>query len=138
MASKPPSNEPPFATAGPAVPELDKKLAAGAKAPDRVVAKPPASPPPDDDDEDGDEDELDLDDDEDDEDLVVFTAKEAAGALATVYAFVRPFLKNYKKVLALVGLGGSPRADIVSVIFSGSVISSADPTACLGARPPAR
>ena len=30
--------------------------------------------------------ELELDDDEDDEDLVVFTAKEAAGALATVYA----------------------------------------------------
>ena len=48
---------------------------------------------------------LELDDDEDDEDLVVFTAKEAAGALATVYAFVKPFLKNYRKILAFVGLG---------------------------------
>jgi len=117
MASKPPSNKPPSkpsspddptATAadGTAAPELEKKLAGGAKAPDRVIAgKAPASPPPDDDDEDDDEDELDLEDDEDDEELVVFTAKEAAGALATVYAFVRPFLKNYKKVLALVGLG---------------------------------
>lgn len=113
MAPKPPSNKPPSpddptaaAADGSAAPELEKKLAGGAKAPDRVMAgKPPASPPLDDDDEDDDEDELDLDDDEDDEELVVFTAKEAAGALATVYAFVRPFLKNYKKVLALVGLG---------------------------------
>ena len=30
------------------------------------------------------DDELELDDDDDDEDLVVFTAKEAAGAMATV------------------------------------------------------
>jgi len=45
------------------------------------------------------------DDDEDDEDLVVFTAKEAAGALATVYVFIKPFLKNYKKILTFVGLG---------------------------------
>jgi ATP-binding cassette subfamily B protein len=116
-SSKPPSNKPPSKPASPddptaiaadaiAAPELDKKLAGGAKAPDRVIAgKPPASPPLDDDDEDDDEDELDLEDDEDDEELVVFTAKEAAGALATVYAFVRPFLKNYKKVLILVGLG---------------------------------
>jgi ATP-binding cassette subfamily B protein len=117
MASKPPPNKPPSkppspddptaaAADGTAAPELEKQPAVGAKAPDRVIAgKPPASPPLDDDDEDDDEDELDLDDDEDDEELVVFTAKEAAGALATVYAFVRPFLKNYKKVLALVGLG---------------------------------
>ena len=47
----------------------------------------------------------DIEDDEDDEDLVVFTAKEAAGALATVYAFVKPFLKNYRKILTFVGLG---------------------------------
>ena len=45
------------------------------------------------------------DDDEDDEDLVVFTAREAAGALATVLAFVRPFLTKYKKMLTFVGLG---------------------------------
>jgi ATP-binding cassette, subfamily B, bacterial len=44
-------------------------------------------------------------DDEDDEDLVVFTAREAAGALATIYGFVRPLLSNYKKIMALVGLG---------------------------------
>ena len=63
----------------------------------------------DDDDDDEDDDELELDDDEDDEDLVVFTAKEAAGALATIYAFVKPFLKNYKKILAFVGLGVAGR-----------------------------
>src|SRR6202008_3800319 len=44
-------------------------------------------------------------DDEDDEELVVFTAREAAGALATIYAFVKPFLKHYKKILTFVGLG---------------------------------
>ena len=51
------------------------------------------------------EDLLELDDDEDDEDLVVFTAREAAGALATIYAFVRPLLNNYKRIMAWVGLG---------------------------------
>ena len=45
------------------------------------------------------DDELELDDDEDDEDLVVFTAREAAGAFATIYGFVRPYLGNYKKLL---------------------------------------
>ncbi|MDQ8726467.1 ABC transporter ATP-binding protein [Bradyrhizobium sp. LHD-71] len=44
-------------------------------------------------------------DDEDDEDLLVFTAREAAGAFSTVYRFTRPFLKNYKKGLAIVGFG---------------------------------
>jgi ATP-binding cassette, subfamily B, bacterial len=63
--------------------------------------KPPA--PPDDEDED-DELELELDDD-DDEDLVVYTAQEAAGALSTFYSFVRPYLGNYKKLLAFVSLG---------------------------------
>src|SRR5439155_26251037 len=57
------------------------------------------------DDDEDDDDELELDDDEDDEDLVVFTAKEAAGALATVYGFIKPFLTNYKKLLAFVGFG---------------------------------
>ncbi len=60
-----------------------------------------AALPPDDDDE---QDELQLDD-EDDEELVVYSAKEAAGALATIYGFVKPFLKNYKKILTLVTLG---------------------------------
>ena len=69
-----------------------------------VVRDKAPTPPPGDDEED--DDELGLDDDEeDDEDLVVFTAKEAAGALATVYAFVKPFLKNYKKILAFVSFG---------------------------------
>ena len=58
-----------------------------------------------DDDEEEDDDELELDDDEDDEDLVVFTAREAAGAFATIYGFVKPFLGNYKKLLAFVGFG---------------------------------
>jgi ATP-binding cassette subfamily B protein len=107
MASKPPSPDDLIAAAAddPAAPELDEKLAAGTGTADRVIGgKATASPPPDDD-EDDDEDELDIEDDEDDEELVVFTAKEAAGALATVYAFVKPFLKNYKKILVFVGLG---------------------------------
>src|SRR5204863_7377454 len=58
----------------------------------------------DDDDKDEDDDELELDDD-DDEDLVVFTAKEAAGAMATVYGFIRPYLGNYRKLLFFVGFG---------------------------------
>src|SRR5438552_7393418 len=59
-----------------------------------------------DDDKDDEKDELDLDDDDDDdEDLVVFTAKEAAGAMATIYGFVRPYLGNYRKLLVFVGFG---------------------------------
>jgi ATP-binding cassette subfamily B protein len=57
------------------------------------------------DDADEDELELELDDEEDDEDLVVFTAREAAGALATMYAFVRPYLTSYKKILSFIFLG---------------------------------
>jgi len=93
MAPRPPlSEDQPAASAdNPRAPERDDKLAAAAAA---------AS----DDDSEAD-DELDPEDDEDEEDLVVFTAKEAAGALATIYAFVSPFLKNYKKILTFVGLG---------------------------------
>jgi len=109
MAPKLPSSDDPTAAAADdrAASELKKKLAAPPQAAARPPTGKPAAPAPvDDEDEDDEEDgELDLDDDEEDEDLVVFTAKEAAGALATVYRFVRPFLKNYKKVLALVGLG---------------------------------
>src|SRR5579872_1551168 len=65
------------------------------------VASDKAALPPDDDEE---HDELELDE-EDDEELVVYSAREAAGALATIYAFVKPFLKNYKKILTLVTLG---------------------------------
>ena len=105
MASKPPSPDDPIAAPAddPEAPEVDRKLSphVGAAAP---VAGNKLASPPDEDDED-DDDELDLEDDEDDEDLVVYTAKEAAGALATIYAFVKPSLRNYKKILTFVSLG---------------------------------
>ncbi|MBR1226408.1 ABC transporter ATP-binding protein [Bradyrhizobium sp. AUGA SZCCT0176] len=106
MAPKPPSSD----DQNPASaddPELAKKLALEA-----IASGKPAGLPAADDgikdkkakkDEDED-DELELDDD-DDEDLVVFTAKEAAGAMATVYGFVKPYLGNYRKPLAIVTFG---------------------------------
>jgi ATP-binding cassette, subfamily B, bacterial len=106
MASKPlpsdkqiaaPAHEPP-------APELEKKLAADPDAARRAPGDKPATSPPSEDKDDDDDLELDIDDEEE-EDLVVFTAKEAAGALATIYAFVKPYLKNYKKILTFVGLG---------------------------------
>jgi len=102
MASKPPSSndELPAAADDSTDRELDEKLAAKAAA-----DKPAGSSPSGDDADDDDDHPLELDDEEDDEDLVVFTAKEAAGALATIYAFVKPFLKNYKKILTFVSLG---------------------------------
>src|SRR3982074_2321733 len=106
MASKSPSSDDriPGAADDPVAPELDEKLAAASDATDRIIGQRGGAPSaPDADDED--DDELDTDDDEGDEDLVVFTAKEAAGALATIYAFVKPYLKNYKKLLAFVGIG---------------------------------
>jgi ATP-binding cassette subfamily B protein len=123
-SKSPASDDKPAQAADPVASPLDKKLAIAAGAgPVRgaqkpvvakpavlkpVVAKPPAaakpSPPPDQDDDD-DVDDLETDDDEDDEELVVFTAREAAGALKTIYGFVRPFLKKHRKILAFVGLG---------------------------------
>ena len=105
MASKPLSSDKQIAAPAdePAAPELEKKLAADTDAARRTGDKPAAPSPSEAEDEDDDV-ELDIDD-EDDEDLVVFTAKEAAGALATIYAFVKPYLKNYKKILTFVGLG---------------------------------
>jgi len=100
MVSKPPlpdSPKPAAATEQVAIDE-DARRAKPTGAPE----SPATAPDEPDDDE---EDLLELDDDEDDEDLVVFTAREAAGALATIYGFVRPLLSNYKKTLALVGLG---------------------------------
>jgi ATP-binding cassette subfamily B protein len=82
-------------------PVSGKGRAAGAI---RAIGDKPAAPPPDDPDDEDDELELELDDD-DDEDLVIYTAQEAAGALSTFYSFVRPYLGNYKKLLAFVGLG---------------------------------
>jgi ATP-binding cassette subfamily B protein len=68
---------------------------------------PPSLVGKDADDEDDDEDDEDDEDedDEDDEELVVFTAREAAGALATIASFIRPSLKNYRKMLAFVVFG---------------------------------
>jgi len=85
-------------------PESEEEILADAEVAS-AAARDKTSPPDDDDGDEDEEDELELDDDEEDEDLVVFTAKEAAGALATIYAFVKPFLKNYKKILTFVGLG---------------------------------
>src|SRR5258705_2173952 len=102
MAPKPPS--PDDQNPAPADdPELAKKLAAEAAAASVAGAKPPGAPA--EDDKEDEEDELELDDDDDDEDLVVFTAKEAAGALATIYGFVKPYLVNYRKLLAFVTFG---------------------------------
>jgi ATP-binding cassette subfamily B protein len=116
MASKPPSQPPVEPGSEPASPLDDKfALPVGAAATPVPGAKPPlakgpvadrpAKPKPvaeaDDDEED---DDTDADGDED-EDLVVFTAREAAGALGTIYAFTKPFLKNYKRMLTFVGIG---------------------------------
>jgi ATP-binding cassette subfamily B protein len=72
-------------------------------------SRPPARVEDDEDDDDDEEDEdddLDLDlDDEDDEELAVFSAREAAGAVATLYRFIRPLFGNYRKALAFVGFG---------------------------------
>ena len=97
MAPRPsPSGEPVAASAAASdAVEAEKKLTAGVE----------FKLPPSDDGEEDEDDELELDDDEDDEELVVYTAKEAAGALATIYGFVKPLLKNYKKILTLVSLG---------------------------------
>jgi ATP-binding cassette, subfamily B, bacterial len=105
MAPKPPSSD--DRNPAPAEdPELEKKLAVEpAPAGGKAAGAPPDDDDDDDDDEEDDDDELELDDDDDDEDLVVFTAKEAAGALSTIYAFVKPYLTNYKKLLAFVGFG---------------------------------
>ncbi len=84
----------------------DKQKLAESKAAeldDKLAAKPDLED--EEDDEDEADDERELDDDDEDEDLVVFTAREAAGALATILAFVKPYLGSYKKALAFVALG---------------------------------
>jgi ATP-binding cassette subfamily B protein len=100
MAPKPPSPD----DQNPASaddPELAKKPAAGAAPAGPGGGKAAGAPSDDDEDDDG----LEIDDDDDDEDLVVFTAKEAAGAVATIYGFVKPYLRNYRKLLIFVGFG---------------------------------
>ncbi|MBR0825078.1 ABC transporter ATP-binding protein [Bradyrhizobium manausense] len=87
-----PSSDTQKLAAADAAAELEDKLASGKQAED--------------DDDEEDEDELpELDDDDEDEDLVVFTAREAAGALSTILSFVRPYLGNYKRMLAFVAFG---------------------------------
>jgi len=48
---------------------------------------------------------IDFDEEDEDEDLVAFTASEAAGALATIYRFTWPILRNYRPWLTFVGIG---------------------------------
>src|SRR5215471_17031251 len=99
-----PSDEkPPASTDEAALPESEKEPLAPAAV--RVIPDKAAVPPPPGDDDEEDDEALALEDDEEDEDLVVFTAKEAAGALATMWGFVKPYLANYKKVLTFVALG---------------------------------
>src|ERR1700676_5534519 len=104
MASKPPSPDDPVAASAddPVASEAAKKLLADAEAAGRIAGDKRAAPP---DAAEEDDDELELEGDEEDEDLVVYTAKEAAGALATIYAFVKPFLKNYRKMVVFVSIG---------------------------------
>ncbi|MHC1945795.1 ABC transporter ATP-binding protein [Bradyrhizobium sp. UFLA06-06] len=102
MAPRPPASDDPTKAAADD-PELKKKPASGPPVA-AASTKPAAAPADDEEDEDAD-DEFELDDDDDDEDLVVFTAKEAAGALSTIFGFVRPILANYKKPFACVAFG---------------------------------
>ncbi|MCK1511304.1 ABC transporter ATP-binding protein [Bradyrhizobium sp. 190] len=102
MAPKPPSSD--DQNPAPADdPELTKKLVLEAVAP--LTGGKAAGAPAGDADKDDKDGELDHDDDDDDEDLVVFTAKEAAGAMATIYGFTKPYLGNYRKLLAFVTFG---------------------------------
>jgi len=97
MASRPLSSDKQKLATADGVAELKDKLDPGGK--QGFALK-------EDDDEEGDEDELlDSDDDDEDEELVVFTAREAAGAFATVWGFVKPYLTNYKKILTFVAFG---------------------------------
>jgi ATP-binding cassette subfamily B protein len=104
MAPKPPSPD----DTNPAASddsELKKKRAAEAGAARPIPGGKAAAALRADDDEQDEDGEFELDDEEDDEDIIVFTAKEAAGALATMYGFVKPYLTNYKRLLAFVGFG---------------------------------
>src|SRR5262245_8029372 len=71
----------------------------------KLAGDPQAAPPSAADAEKEEDEDLELDDDEEDEDLVVFTAREAAGAFATIYGFVRPYFGNYRKLIVFVSFG---------------------------------
>ncbi|MGB3274487.1 MAG: ABC transporter ATP-binding protein [Xanthobacteraceae bacterium] len=76
-----------------------------------MTPKDPAEPdrpvvaPADDDDEAVDGESIAALDADDDDELAVYTAREAAGALATVYGFAWPYLRRYKRALIFVGIG---------------------------------
>ena len=97
MPSKPPAppSESPVAGVSGKLSDEDKLRPAGTPA-------DISAPMPDDEDDNIDDE---LEDDDDDEDLVVYSASEAAGALATVYRFTWPFMRHYKAGLAFVGIG---------------------------------
>jgi ATP-binding cassette subfamily B protein len=110
MPSKPtaPGDEPKKATDEPD--ERDEIGVGGVVAAGQALPPQAADTPASDDEDEDDEDDeqspsLDDDDDDDDEDLITFTAREAAGALATVSSFTWPFLRNYKSWIAIVLLG---------------------------------
>jgi len=103
MAPRPPASDDPNRSDADD-PELKKKPVAVSGPPVSAGPAKPAAVPSDDADDEEDEDD-ELDDDDDDEDLVVFTAKEAAGALSTIFGFVRPLLANYRKPFAFVTVG---------------------------------
>jgi ATP-binding cassette, subfamily B, bacterial len=93
MVSKPASDEDgPAAADNPGVPPPAEGPAAVGAKPDDAGAAP--LPPP-----------LPPFDEDDDEDLIAFTAREAAGAFATLYSFTIPFLRKYRKGLLFVGIG---------------------------------
>jgi ATP-binding cassette, subfamily B, bacterial len=104
MASRPSLSGDPVAASAEdsAALDVEKKLAATVAPGGRTAGDKPG--PVEEEDEEDQDEALELDDD-DDEELAVYTAREAAGALATIYGFVKPFLKNYKKLIAFVGLG---------------------------------
>ncbi|MEW6642967.1 MAG: ABC transporter ATP-binding protein [Pseudomonadota bacterium] len=90
MVSKPAAEESATPASATGAPAPEALTAAGQPPEDGAIPLPP--PPP-------------IDDDEDDEDLVAFTAREAAGAFATLYSFTRPYLRNYRKGILFVGIG---------------------------------
>ncbi len=87
-------------------PDEREVIGFGSAAAAPTAAPQPAEPAADDDDDESDDEAVSLLDEEDeDEDLITFTAREAAGALATVSSFTWPFLRAYKRWMAIVGLG---------------------------------
>jgi ATP-binding cassette, subfamily B, bacterial len=95
--------KPPASTEETALPKSVKRSVASGTV--RVIPDKAAAPSRSEEIDEEDDETLALE--EEDENLVVFSAKEAAGALTTIWAFVKPNLANYKKILAFVGLGVS-------------------------------